>query len=137
MDLKEAMRILEITQEGESFLTKDGCHWDSFAEAVAMGIGGFCGCGVPDAAGEYVMKGLALVDSLSEKVWKDQTTYAQWASEKDKHFGGQGPEYFFWYWASDLGLLEHGGSVPGWLTDKGKAFLFALRSGEICPDDEN
>lgn len=43
------------------------------------------------------------------------------------HFGGENPAYFFFYWASDRQLTEHGGAVPGWLTEKGKTLLADLK----------
>lgn len=36
-------------------------------------------------------------------------------------------------WMDDLGLTEHGSSVPGWLTEKGESFLLLADMLEVSP----
>jgi hypothetical protein len=84
-------------------------------------------CGQPEVALLYVKSGLALLDDLKNKVWEDQESYDGWAQRCQSHFGSSGSEYFFWYWLYANGWSEHGGAVPGWLTDEGELLLALLR----------
>lgn len=90
---------------------------------------GWCGCGDPEAALEYVYKYLkGYQDSREGKItWE----------KRDELFSSEGEMYFFLYWADDKGLMEHGTSVwSGWITKKGEEFikdyeLFVSRKQEI------
>lgn len=123
-----------------------GCHHEGPADAVASYLG-FCGCGMPEEALKYVRDRLRLLDAA----WTEPGS----ASVKDvvANYFGENPErkqrwkdiydafkdhgefYFFWYWADTMGITEHGGSVPGWLTDHGKKVLADLNSLNL--DTEN
>lgn len=92
-----------------------------------MGKFEFCGCGLPESAAVYIRDGMqAFVDlwgviearpaAEHRAAW--QAFYAYWPDE--------GARYFFWYWLDSRRLTEHGGSVPGWLTDEGTDYLAAL-----------
>lgn len=100
------------------YVSDDGCQHNAF-DYYMNGVFGFCGCGMPEDAMEFIRDGLQLVSDLKDKVWTDQITYAQWAENEMNLFGSRGQAYFFYYVLDSTGLTEHGGSVPGWLTDAG------------------
>lgn len=84
---------------------------------------GGCGCGCPDENVRYVRDALALVaekcpDGADWKIW-----YAEHRKKTDALFGNQAAEYFMWYWLAENELTEHGGSVPGWLEQRGQDLL--------------
>lgn len=76
---------------------------------------GFCGCGLPEDAIDYCYQGLKRVESLALS-----------KSDFPNPFASEGEEYFFFYWLDKKGFTEHGGSVPGWLTEKGKDMILAI-----------
>lgn len=107
---------------GEMFSISDaeGVHYESRSQYLGHLLG-FCGCGMPDTALAYVYEGMSLIKARSD------SDYSAESVNKLLEFGGSdGAKYFFWYRLDDLDFTEHGGSVPGWLTDKGKDFLLAL-----------
>lgn len=76
---------------------------------------GFCWCGSPGDV-------LTLIrDSLKAKTADD------WWKHGDTSPAG----YLLEYTMDRVGLTEHGGSVPGWLTDKGREILALLESVDI------
>lgn len=87
---------------------------------------GFCGCGDPVSNLRYVLGGLRLLDDLRRKVWAKEETYADWWARCQAHFGNERATYFFWYWLDKEHLSEHGGAVPGWLTESGERLLNEL-----------
>lgn len=91
-----------------------------------------CGCGEP----EYV---LALLQNVLTML--DRSYGREW-NEKGEWFGAwrqynPAMHYLALYVLSALGLEEHGGSVPGWITAKGKVILEALRRLGTNPDEWN
>lgn len=86
----------------------------------------FCGCGRPNDVLYYLWKALSLVDDLKENVWENKKTHEEWQADKAKVFSNIGEEYFMWYFLDSNNFTEHGGSVPGWLTDGGKRLLKEL-----------
>jgi len=87
---------------------------------------GFCGCGDPESALEYifeVLSGIRRLDNLknhprSEEFDKELKKELR---IRDEFFKSEGAKYFFFYWLAKEGFLEHGSSVTaGWLTDRGK-----------------
>ena len=84
---------------------------------------GFCGCGCPEEAMQYIGKILGAVAARQESSW-DINEVHQTLNLPDEH-----PAYWVvWYHLDSRGLLEHGGNVTGsWLTDKGKEALRLCR----------
>lgn len=111
----------------------DGIEYDDAESFLWCGLFGFCACG-PNDRTEIVRKGLAHLQSRSEFWHKDEpqtkeqndTFYAQWNEEARRIFGNEESRYFFYYWADKEDLTEHGGAIPGWLTDKGEEVLRLL-----------
>lgn len=108
------------------YYDQNECYYEDAESFISNGILGFCGCGMPDAALEYVRKALQIVDDLKQLVWKKKITYEQWEERKKEVFVNDGAEYFMWYFLDNKKLTEHGGSVPGWLTKKGIELLADL-----------
>lgn len=112
----------------DKFLKEDGyydqneCHYEDAESFISTAVLGFCGCGMPSAALEYVRKALQLVDDLNN----NESTMKQWAERKKEVFANDGAEYFMWYFLDNMQLTEHGFSVPGWLTEKGIELLSDL-----------
>lgn len=90
---------------------------------------GFCGCGIPEMSLRCIRDCLRLIDDLHS----DKTDYDGWATERDK-IASRPVMYTLWYMLDRLELTEHGGSVPGWLTDKGHEMLKALEELELDDD---
>lgn len=115
-----------------------GCRVDKTGELVdAKGVRhlsrdayiemllGFCGCGAPEAAREYVRERMRLVYDFHDQQ-ETQSALALLRNGEAALFQSPGERYFFWYWLDEKGYSEHGGSVPGWLTREGKVMLAAL-----------
>lgn len=81
---------------------------------------GFCGCGRPEDALGLIHRFLGYYNQEAEK-----TTHFDWNRVSATHESGL--IYFILYQFDRVGLIEHGGSVPGWLTEKGLALREALR----------
>ncbi len=83
---------------------------------------GFCGCGMPDELLPYVADALRHVADLSNN------SPDAWDERRAELYPVPGSDWFMWEVLNEKGLTEHGGSVPGWLTDKGKALLAELEN---------
>ncbi len=101
------------------------------AEDVLSDALGFCGCGAPDTALRYVRN---ILHAISQRC-PDPHTHEEWLAwyrtvsrpAIEALFNNDpGAEYLAYYLLDDKKLTEHGGSVPGWLTDKGKGILADL-----------
>ena len=86
---------------------------------------GFCNCGEPEENIAFLGKILKDIDTLSTVKWED---YEEWNKKSLELFGNEQSRYFIWYYLHKEGFTEHGGSVPGWLTDKGKELLKDIES---------
>jgi hypothetical protein len=100
---------------------------------------GFCGCGRPDDALLYVRNVLRHVHSLKTDGWPllegigPKPAWDEWIKGHRERgetlfHGDTGAEYLVYYLLADKGLLEHGGSLPGWLTPEGEAILAELEA---------
>src|SRR5690242_7981750 len=119
--------IPKIVEHSDGRTTvEDDYGFDDLASAMSA-ILGWCGCGRQEVALEYLAGGLRLIAEISERrelhgVGRD-AWYKEYRKRVDGYFNGEGAEYLFYYLCDFHGLIEHGGSVPGWLTDKGKALI--------------
>lgn len=128
--------ITDEFKQPDDWYKFNGGDYESIEDLLQVGVLGFCGCGSPKENLEYIRRGLELInDPQPESVGRWGVWDAWWAVHKEKvleHFGNDRSAYFFYYWAHRYDLTEHGGSVPGWLTDKGKKFLAALNENRAA-----
>lgn len=89
---------------------------------------GFCGCGMPVDATEYVLSVLEHIERLKTHVWEKKITFEEWIEEGKMIFPNDGAAYFAYYVMAEKGLTEHGGSVPGWLSEKGYAMVDRIKT---------
>ena len=129
--------ITYIQTTGNWELNIDGKidEYASHADCLQIGLFDCCGCGMPEENLEYILGGLELIADRGPELHgpsADQEAWDKWwAQHRDwvvQHHGSMKAAYFFYYWADNLNLTEHGGSVPGWLTEKGNIVLELLRS---------
>ena len=123
----------------DGYYSEDNCYYETAVDFMQINQFGFCGCGDPEGNLEFIMKGLQHIDRDQPE---DRSKFGQWFDKwvKEGHeiFGNEESRYFFFYWADKEELTEHGGSVPGWLTEKGKRVLSDLTEivKEIKSDNE-
>lgn len=137
------------------YIAPDGCWygfdektWDEAAISfIQRGILKFCGCGMPGSNLAYIRDRMrALKKRHDENQFAFEKLHGYNADRWQKNtdaiyalFPDQQSAYFFFYWMDSVGLEEHGGSVPGWLTDKGVELLEDLeeltRRG-VLPDNQ-
>lgn len=84
---------------------------------------GFCGCGAPDQSLEFIFDVLRYIDRINTQVHEDKMTWTEWEEEGKQLFACDGARWFTFYWLDSKDFTEHGGSVPGWITDEGRAFM--------------
>lgn len=129
--------ITYVQTSGNWELNIDGKidEYQSHTDCLQIGIFDCCGCGMPEENLAYIRAGLELIADRGPESFgrsADREAWNKWWDEHEiaglKLHGSQGAAYFFYYWADNLKLTEHGGSVPGWLTDKGNAVLELLRA---------
>lgn len=109
-----------------------GCTFDDAVSFYHSGIFGFCGCGEPRANLRLIRDALALTEEFFEAdtelgAWNEYCV--QYGQRRLALFGTLASEQFFAYWANETKppLMEHGGCIPGWLTDHGRRVLADLQ----------
>ena len=104
-------------------------EYDSVTDVLQIGVFGFCGCGLPDENVKLIVDGLRLLKESSDRGAEERKKipheewYPDWDKRMNSVFESEASKYFFYYWCDKEELTEHGGSVPGWLTDKGVEVL--------------
>lgn len=93
----------------------------------------FCGCGDPEGALRYVLGALKLLKTQAElcSMAADKDWHNNWEkmqAERLKYFQSSWAETFAWYMLTNLGMIKHGGSIPGWLTEKGERVVMMLET---------
>lgn len=95
-------------------------------EYIIETIFGWCGCGNPAAAGQYILAVLRRVKVRSDY---DNRGSFEKVTDDDKQLQPfKGALEIMWYIMYQVELTEHVGSVPGWLTDKGTEVLEILEA---------
>lgn len=121
--------LAKYRQEDGSLLDENGVwHGDSAVEFIQGAILKFCGCGLPDENVRYIRDALALVDWNRQSI-RDQEPEHGWTEYRKrctKLFNNHNAEYFMWYWLDMQGYVEHGSSLPGWLSESGEELLEAM-----------
>lgn len=116
------MKLFDLKQDDGSYIDEKGGYHEDAASLIASLLG-FCGCGSPEDAVQFTGKVLRLIKSNSDVNWSNIVEVESHRRKKDDIFKDSGSEYFTYYVLDEKEITEHGGSVPGWLTDKGHALL--------------
>jgi hypothetical protein len=103
----------------------DGINYNDLESLIISGIFNFCGCGLPEEAIKFIRDVMAHIDRKRPDNQKFEDFYKEWSEEGDK-IAPLGALYFTYYVLADKELTEHGGSVPGWLSPKGRETLELL-----------
>ena len=113
-------------------------HWDSAEDMLLCSDSfiGFCGCGLWTDF-DYILGGLELIDDMraDQDVPFDEW-YPKIVARRLAHFGSEAAAQFFFKWLDTKGYAEHGGSVPGWLTDGGLELLGLMREAKAMREEE-
>lgn len=110
-------------EDGEFIFPDNGVSYSSKSEFLEIEILGFCGCGAPHTALEFLRDILKLIDAGKG-----------YGDEIKKLLPNDGVYFFVFYMLSDKKLTEHGSSIGGcWLSDKGKELLADI---EWCIENE-
>lgn len=119
------MNLSNFIKDGV-YIASNGATFDDFDHFLIEGLMGFCGCGCPEQVINHVHDGLRHVSRLKQEVWEKKMTMGQWQEAGQKIFLNEGSEYLLYYVLDKAGLTEHGGAVPGWLSDLGEDVLKEL-----------
>lgn len=92
---------------------------------------GFYDCAQLADAFKMLRDTLILINERKVEIWpkNSKLAFASWNERFSLLIGSKdrpGLSCWWLYWIDHIGLTEHGGSVPGWLTDKGKEVLKAM-----------
>jgi hypothetical protein len=110
-------------KKDNDYVDSSDCHWgDDPVDFIQGSVLDFCCCGQPENNLEYIGQVLRHVLNLKEKVWAKEWEYDHWVEEGSK-IGTSTQLDFVYYFLDQKGLTEHGGSIPGWLTDYGENIL--------------
>lgn len=122
----------EYDEELESYVTPDGCHYDTPQEAQYFHMLGLCGCGRPDEVHAFLIECAKCFDRGSYGLSNEERM------RKWNEAGGvdgiatlvaKNPKVvaeFIAHFFDQRGLTEHGGSVYGsWLNADGYDFIEA------------
>jgi hypothetical protein len=105
--------------------------WQSIEDALMNKYTNYCTCGDPKAALIFMASVIRFVEDKREMDTGERET-----REKEL-FPVEGSSYFIYYALSELDLLEHGGSVPGWTTEKGIHFMEDVESVYSQDEEES
>ncbi len=123
------MAFERYTGTSGQLIGRDQCEYESDDKLgfIQCGVLEFCLCGRPEDNIAYVLGGLELIHSSCPEGMNFEVWFSDHQKTELAHFGTRESAMFFYYWADKEGWAEHGGSVPGWLTDDGLDLLSGLR----------
>lgn len=90
----------------------DHCNYENPTEAIVEGIFSFCGCGYP----------ISVLYALKEEMEIIKSEDIDKLKRSDSIID-EGHRHIIWYLLDSRNFTEHGGCVPGWLTDRGEGLL--------------
>ena len=117
--------------ESGTYIDDTGCHYENAEDFYQTSVFGFCGCGRPEDNLQFILDGLKHILS------SDREDYDTWLQDGLRIFGNEESRQFFFYWADKQGLTEHGGAIPGWLTEEGEAVMSDLMEITAVPGSES
>jgi hypothetical protein len=113
------MTFDSFKQPSGGYLDEKEFYFEDAESWLQTKVLGFCGCGAPELSLAFVRDGLQHIE------WRldSKATWDEKEAKALELFGSEAGAYFFYYFVDRGDLTEHGGSVPGWLTDKGRNFI--------------
>jgi len=135
MDIEKELDLLtklkfKISYDGY-FTYNNGGACNTLEEIYQTEILNFCGCGMPDENLKFIKDVLELIEYRRSHDEEKETWDEFWDKYKIKELelysDNEGLRYFIWYVFDSMGITDHGGSVPGWLTPLGKNLLHDLK----------
>ena len=109
--LNETLKELGFTKIQDGYQGPDDCFYEDEIEVLQTGAFSFCMCGDPELNLRLIHDGLRYIDNKIDTLGP---------------FDTESVRNFFFYWCDKEGLSDHGVSIPGWLTDRGRLVLEAL-----------
>lgn len=127
------MHFMDKYKKSDGTYEIDGLIYDTIEDALMMGVFGFCGCGMPLCTLAYIRDELESIKRYTEWVNENHHITKDIPSpmENNDKEENLGRSYFIWYWFDKMGYTDHGGSVPGWLTDEGESLLECLKELDL------
>nr|DAN37927.1 MAG TPA: hypothetical protein [Caudoviricetes sp.] len=127
------MHFMDKYKKSDGTYEIDGLIYDTIEDALMMGVFGFCGCGMPWYTLAYIRDELESIKRYTEWVNENHHITKDIPSpmENNDKEENLGRSYFIWYWFDKMGYTDHGGSVPGWLTDEGESLLECLKELDL------
>lgn len=110
-------------KDEEGYTDTEGVFFPDAESWLQSRVLDFCGCGPIEENLIYVRDGLKLLDERRALVYEDQRTWEEQLKLEASFFGNKQASEFFFYVMSMRDLTEHGGSIPGWLTEEGENFI--------------
>lgn len=98
---------------------KDGISYQDAEGVLLSGFFDFCMCGCPSETLELLYHVLKNIDSGFEH-WDERK------KRDDELMFNDGIRYLVWNVLDREDMIEHGSSLPGWLTQKGRDYLSLL-----------
>lgn len=128
MNIRASLALYADETEAGWYKTEDGASYDNAEDLIQNGILGFCCCGNPKMNLEYIKGALEiLAEWFPSDKSKPTISGADHMAKLEAYFQSDAASGFFWYWADKEKLVEHGGSLPGWPSERGYALLNLLR----------
>ena len=124
------MKLADFRKD-DGYRDEAGCYFDDTEALISTGILGMCGCGDPAGNLEYIRTGLCLIDERLQSDATDRKWWDEYQQRVRAHFGNHLSEQFFYYWLDKEAFTEHGSSIPGWLTEKGRDLAEMLKEWKV------
>jgi hypothetical protein len=107
-------------QDDDSIVSESGCNYESLQDFIHTDIFGFCGCGMSEDVDSLIYNILTILNI------QNSLTFKEYKARLEMYLPTDALQYFMFYWLDFKGFTKHGGSVPGWLSDKGHELLNLL-----------
>ncbi len=119
-----------------SYQIPDGVYVEDLEELLNCSVLNHCGCGCNQSNLELIYHLLKYQKELFDNDYKN---YKKSQEKLIFYIKSHAEEVlqFIWYQLNELEILEHGGSIPGWLSDKGKHFFDLLEQYILAKENEN
>lgn len=110
-------------------------EYDDPIDFIQQELFGFRGCGCPESNLKFIRDVMEILKwwhfYMKDKKFDD--VYPEYQKRLKDLCSNEGALYLAYYVLHDKGFTEHGGSVPGWLTDNGEELLVDIN--ELLPKE--